>query len=131
MLGDVLVHVSSGALYGAVSVLSAQPFDTLKTHLQSNSGSSAVSIARRLHSEGGLQALYRGGLPVLLGGALFRAAQFGCFEAALSAMGGRQPAADRWRITQRITVDPRVVAAGLLGGVGRGLVETPFELNKA
>ena len=45
---------------------------------------SAVQTGRLIYSLEGIPGLYRGGMPLLLGGALIRSTQFGVYENVLS-----------------------------------------------
>jgi hypothetical protein len=112
---DVLISFGGGAVYGIASVVSAQPLDTIKTLLQAKTG---TKISLR---ELGLRGLYRGSLPLLIGGSSFRSAQFGVYEAALRVLPPRK---------DKLPFSYQVILAGLAGGVGRGLVESPFEFYK-
>lgn len=84
-----------------------------------------VSVATQLFQQEGIRGLFRGGLPMCFGGALFRSAQFGCNEIALNALGG--PSKQRYIFN---LIDPHVIMAGFVGGLGRGIVESPFEYVK-
>lgn len=124
----------AGFGYGAASVLVGQPLDTIKTRMQAMTNaagatpSSSLAVVRDIASKEGLRGFYRGGGVLLLGGSLFRSAQFGVYESVLGAMR------DRWGSTapeQRLfALDPQVVVAGFAGGIGRGLIEGPFEFIK-
>ena len=113
--------------YGATTVVVAQPLDTVKTRCQALSTASPLSVGREILVKEGVRGLYRGGWPLLVGGSLFRSAQFGFYENAMGQMkriNGAEP--------QRVfgVFCPNVVVAGFCGGVGRGLVEGPFEYVK-
>ena len=71
--------------------------------------------------------MYRGGLPLFLGGSLFRSAQFGFYENAMKLM--KSNGIQRFDIPGT-NLDYRIVLAGFAGGIGRGLVEGPFEYIK-
>mmetsp|Transcript_1107 Transcript_1107/g.2419 ORF Transcript_1107/g.2419 Transcript_1107/m.2419 type:complete len:259 (+) Transcript_1107:148-924(+) len=123
----------AGFAYGGTTVLIGQPLDTIKTLQQAAGGGrkSAVTIARELYaSGGGVPAFYRGGLPLLLGGGLMRSAQFGVYSSSLGAIRRFQGGATDPQNYLFGCVDPQVVAAGFGGGIGRGLVEGPFEMVK-
>ena len=66
---------------------------------------------------------------MLLGGALFRSAQFGFYENALGLLRGDDPHAPPPAKVLGV-FDPHVVLAGFAGGFGRGMVEGPFEYVK-
>lgn len=124
------ISFAAGAAFGATSVVTAQPFDTIKTRVQTGAGgtgNSTLGAATSLWRKEGVRGLYRGGGPMLLGGALFRSAQFGCYDVALTALGGPSP---KERRILAGALDPHVVLAGFVGGLGRGAVESPFEYAK-
>jgi solute carrier family 25 carnitine/acylcarnitine transporter 20/29 len=121
----------AGFAYGATTVVVGQPLDTIKTRMQASSGKSMTSwsVGREIFVKEGIVGLYRGGIPILIGGALIRSAQFGVYNNSLAWMRekyGQTRPEDRWFSV----FDPQVVAAGFLGGLGRGMVETPFEYLK-
>lgn len=86
-----------------------------------------VEVGISLFRSEGIRGLYRGGLPLLIGGGLMRSAQFGVYENILNRLhkltGGAISPADRLFGL----VDWQVVTAGFAGGIGRGVVESPFE----
>mgnify|MGYP006431538817 FL=1 len=86
-----------------------------------------LTIGRDLFRAEGIRGMYRGGLPLFLGGSLFRSAQFGFYENTMHFMkiNGIEE-----KIIPGTNLDYRVVLAGFAGGVGRGLVEGPFEYIK-
>jgi len=72
----------AGASYGLTTVMIGQPLDTIKTRMQglalsSKSQKSATRVLRELYGTEGIRGLYRGGIPLLVGGSLMRSAQFG------------------------------------------------------
>jgi len=121
------VSFTSGMAYGATTVFVAQPLDTIKTRCQALSTASTTAVAKDILAREGVRGLYRGGIPLLVGGSLFRSAQFGFYENAMKIMkrvNGENPS----RILGVFC--PNVIAAGFCGGIGRGLVEGPFEYIK-
>lgn len=119
----------AGFAYGLTTVLVGQPLDTIKTRMQALGYSSARQTGVEIFRSEGVRGLYRGGAPLIIGGGLMRSAQFGVNEAALSQLHAHftpTTPAQRWFSF----LDPQVVAAGFLGGVGRGLVEGPVEYIK-
>lgn len=140
---DSFISFIAGANYGFASVIVGQPFDTIKTRAQAMTRTtrdgpregSMISSTRSLWQKEGIRGLYRGGLPLFLGGSLFRSAQFGFYENTmrfLKANGafkncriGPYNSEKRERM-----LDVNVVIAGFAGGIGRGLVEGPFEYIK-
>lgn len=122
----------AGFAYGATTVFVGQPLETLKTLTQVSTSTSPnmLTTAKDLYAASGIRGFYRGGSPLLLGGGLMRSAQFGFYNSVLPLMdqkfGKRDPKTDYWLGC----VNPHVVAAGWAGGIGRGLVEGPFEMVK-
>ncbi len=107
--------------------------DTLKTLKQVPSASPAASsllqTVTNLYSTAGIRGFYRGGMPLLLGGGLMRSAQFGVYNSVVPSLEqkfGRNDPKKYWFGC----INPHVVLAGCAGGIGRGLVEGPFEMVK-
>lgn len=70
----------AGASYGLTTVVVGQPLDTVKTRMQGMNGSSpsqSFLVFRELYAKEGIKGLYRGGLPLMIGGSMMRSAQFG------------------------------------------------------
>jgi solute carrier family 25 (mitochondrial carnitine/acylcarnitine transporter), member 20/29 len=122
----------AGFVYGGTTVLVGQPMETIKTLTQVSTTSrpNMITTAKELYSSSGIRGFYRGGTPLLIGGGLMRSAQFGFYNSVLPFMdtkfGKRDPQTQYWLGC----VNPHVVAAGWAGGIGRGLVEGPFEMVK-
>jgi len=92
-----IITFLAGASYGMTAVFIGQPLDTIKTRMQglknvnananptaaaatatrSNSAQSAAHVFWELYSSEGIRGLYRGGLPLVIGGSVMRSAQFG------------------------------------------------------
>lgn len=119
----------AGFAYGTTTVIVGQPLDTIKTRMQALGQTSAAQTAKIVFAKDGLAGFYRGGLPILFGGGLIRSAQFGVYESVLAKqreMFGECKQEDRIGGI----FDPQVIAAGFAGGIGRGMVEGPFEYIK-
>jgi len=117
----------AGASYGFTTVIVGQPLDTIKTRMQglsSKYSNKMFQVASDLFQREGIRGLYRGGLPLFLGGSLMRSAQFGVSSEAKSFLS-RYPS---YKIAG--VLDYQVLLAGLAGGVGRGLVEIPTDFFK-
>ena len=126
---DTAITFASGAAYGVTTVAVGQPFDTIKTIQQSapaGERESIVTIGRHVYATSGLRGLWRGSMPLVLGGTFMRSAQFGCNDLARDAL--RDTSLPRFRIGG--LVDTHVLVAGMFGGVGRALVEGPTEYVK-
>lgn len=116
----------SGASYGLTTVIVGQPLDTVKTRMQGLSSSSASHILRDLYSKEGIRGLYRGGLPLMLGGSIMRSAQFGVSAKAREVL----EETDFPRYVAFNTLDSNVLLAGIAGGVGRATIEIPTDFLK-
>jgi len=133
------------------TVAVGQPFDTVKTIVQAEAkggaGPGTFEVARRVVAESGVfRGLWRGSLPLVLGGTRFaasvgatrapgartrdarfmRSAQFGCNDLARDAL--RESGVPRVKLGG--VVDSHVVLAGMCGGLGRAVVEGPTEYFK-
>lgn len=121
-----------GFAYGVVNVTTGQPFDVIKTTLQTNPHKKGViNVGIELFKAEGIRGLYRGGLSLVIGGGFIRSAQFGFNTIALDYIrksNDNLPLTKEQRLFQ--VIDYQKVGAGLVGGIGRGLVETPFEFIK-
>jgi solute carrier family 25 carnitine/acylcarnitine transporter 20/29 len=129
-LRGVAISFASGALFGLSSVTVGQPLDTIKTRMQAlprDSKASTWTATSTLFRTQGFRGLYRGGMPLFVGGAMFRSAQFGCYDMAM-----RQLETTFGKPQERVfgVFDLHVIAAGVFGGLGRGLIEAPFEFVK-
>ena len=125
---EALVPAVCGFVYGITSVLVGQPLETIKTQMQTLNQRSAFETAHSILKQDGIQGLYRGGIPLVLGGGLIRSAQFGVYDNVIELLHSNQTLK---RISdEKRVVDPSVLIAGVLGGVSRGLVEGPFEYIK-
>jgi hypothetical protein len=125
----------AGIAYGVTTVIVGQPLDTIKTRMQAMGGITnlnsinMIDTARDLVKREGIPGLYRGGSSLLVGGALIRSAQFGVYNFVFqNGEKYLRTNAENRRILKFI--DPLVVFAGFAGGMGRGLVEAPFEFIK-
>ena len=68
-----------GATFGITSVLVGHPFDTVKTRMQVLNIKSMVGAAKSIVRDSGARGLYSGMLPMLVGSAVFRSAQFSAY----------------------------------------------------
>jgi solute carrier family 25 carnitine/acylcarnitine transporter 20/29 len=88
---------------------------------------SMVNEFQSIFKHEGLRGLYRGSYSLLIGGGIMRSAQFGVYSSTIAFMsrhtGGPTRPADRLLGI----FDPQVIVGGFFGGIGRGVVEAPFE----
>ena len=89
-----------------------------------------LTISKELWASGGIPAFYRGGVPLLLGGGLMRSVQFGVYQTTLKQIRSLQGGQTEKSNLVVGCIDPQVVLAGVFGGIGRGMVEGPFEMVK-
>jgi solute carrier family 25 (mitochondrial carnitine/acylcarnitine transporter), member 20/29 len=147
IMTEYLITFAAGASYGLTTVLVGQPLDTIKVRMQglppsnnsssnaaksspSSSSSSAYRVATELFAREGVAGLYRGGLPLFLGGSLMRSAQFGVSGSTktwLEQVSGGKTAKSNLIFG---ILDWQVIVAGIAGGLARGLVEVPTDYFK-
>lgn len=132
-LSSAVIVFVSGFAYGCTSVIVGQPFDTVKTKIQTSTTTQTMSsVASKLFREEGIRGLYRGSLPLVIGGAVIRSSQFGVNDIALTALRHRLSSGKPIPKAERIlgVFDYQVIVAGYIAGIARGLVEGPFEFFK-
>ena len=127
-MAEQLITFAAGASHGLTSVIVGQPLDTIKTRMQGMpaQSNSSFKVCSELFAKEGVRGLYRGGLPIFIGGSLMRSAQFGVSGAVKDMM--KQKKMPEYKIMGLF--DYQVIIAGVAGGVGRGLVEIPADFLK-
>jgi len=126
---DNLITFCCGGVYGLVCTAVGQPFDTIKTRMQAKPGVEkfgSLSVGTKLFQSEGLGGLYRGTTPMLLSGGFQRASQFFFYESTHRFIVDNMPPAERFLGL----FDYQVLLAGLMGGAGRTIVESPAEYIK-
>lgn len=124
-----IITFISGASFGLTTVVLGQPLDTVKTRMQGLQGTSenasAIKVLRDLYSSEGLKGLYRGGLPLLIGGSFMRSAQFGVSAEAKDTL-------EKYKIPKYnlFGVDSNILLSGIAGGLGRAMIEIPTDFLK-
>jgi solute carrier family 25 carnitine/acylcarnitine transporter 20/29 len=129
-MAEFWVTFAAGASYGLTTVVVGQPLDTIKVRMQglpSASQQNSVAVASDLFRREGVRGLYRGGLPLFLGGSLMRSAQFGV-SGRVKHWLEDQPNLPDYKIFGLL--DWQVIVAGIAGGFGRGIVEVPTDFFK-
>lgn len=136
---EAIFGLITGMQFGITIVIIGQPFDTVKTKMQAQEEYKSKSFLQSINSiykQEGLRGFYRGGTSIVLGSSLFRSAQLSIFEAIHSRFD-RNNLTDKnyekyftYEIPYTKGLEVRTVVAGLACGVGRALVECPFEFVK-
>jgi solute carrier family 25 carnitine/acylcarnitine transporter 20/29 len=129
-MAEHVVTFAAGASYGLTTVLVGQPLDTIKTRMQgmpAMANQNSLRVASELFVNEGIKGLYRGGLPLFVGGSLMRSAQFGV-SGRVKHWLEDHPDVGHYRIFGLF--DWQVIFAGAAGGLGRGIVEIPTDFLK-
>lgn len=133
-MAEYLVTFAAGASYGLTTVIVGQPLDTIKVRMQGipslSSKVPSYQVASNVLAKEGIRGLYRGGLPLFIGGSFMRSAQFGVSGATKSFLEEQYTTTSQ---SQRICgglFDWQVIVAGMAGGISRGIVEIPTDFFK-
>lgn len=129
-LKEGAISLGVGVCYGATVVITAHPFDTIKTKMQvdpayNNRGMFNSSL-KLLRTEGVI-GFYRGFFPPLVGSGMYRSIQFSAFEATYTFLDNNF---GKSTIPFTNGVENRVVIGGIMAGSVRSLIETPLEYAK-
>ena len=136
---EAIFGLITGMQFGITIVIVGQPFDTVKTKMQAQEEYKSKSFLQSINSiykQEGLKGFYRGGTSIVLGSSLFRSAQLSIFEAIHSRFDRNNLKNKNYEkyftyeIPYTMGLEVRTVVAGLACGVGRALVECPFEFVK-
>jgi solute carrier family 25 carnitine/acylcarnitine transporter 20/29 len=125
--------LACGLVYGVTSPLVGHPFDTIKTKMQAQEAymhtrSSMFQTFRTVIRNEGFLSLYKGLLPPLFGSSIFRAVQFGVYNAAYTELDDYP--IFKSQIPYTGGLETRVVVAGMLSASVRSVIECPLELIK-
>lgn len=121
----------AGFVYGLASTMVGQPFDTIKTRMQAMEQIKSKGVyetGKEIFIKEGIRGLYRGGLPMILGGGALRSAQFGVNNSVLELIKRNNLVDSDYKHFGFLRLN--VVLAGFCGGLARGFVETPIEFMK-
>jgi solute carrier family 25 (mitochondrial carnitine/acylcarnitine transporter), member 20/29 len=126
---EFAITFAAGASYGMTTVIVGQPLDTIKTRMQAMPSAKKMSMLRvgsDLFAKEGMKGLYRGGIPLVVGGSLMRSAQFGVSGKVSDLLKrSRLPEYKLFGI-----FNYQVILAGVAGGLGRGIIEAPTDFLK-
>lgn len=129
-MAEFLVTFTAGASYGLTTVIVGQPLDTIKVRMQgmpSAAQQTSWNVGTELFRREGIRGLYRGGLPLFVGGSLMRSAQFGV-SGRVKHWLEEHPDVPHYKFFGLF--DWQVIFAGIAGGLGRGIVEIPTDFLK-
>ncbi|RZC81308.1 hypothetical protein C5167_043872 [Papaver somniferum] len=92
---NVLVKIASGAFSGAIATALTNPTEVLKVRLQMNhdSGRGAITEMRKIVSEEGLRALWKGVGPAMARAAALTSSQLATYDEAKQVMSTEGPRA--------------------------------------
>ncbi|KAJ8276158.1 hypothetical protein COCON_G00079100 [Conger conger] len=124
---DALINLTAGAAGGVACVLSGQPFDTVKTKLQTFPSlySGFVDCSLKTYRQDGVWGLYQGTMPALLANMAENAVLFACYGTC------QQLTARTFGLESTSELsDLQNAAAGSLASVFSSLVLCPTELVK-
>jgi solute carrier family 25 (mitochondrial carnitine/acylcarnitine transporter), member 20/29 len=130
-MAEYCVTFAAGASYGLTTVLVGQPLDTIKTRMQgmpSNAHHNSFTVGWELFRREGMKGLYRGGVPLFVGGSFMRSAQFGASGIVKHWLDTKDDVLPTFKFFG--VLDWQVVAAGIAGGLARGIVEIPTDFLK-
>jgi|TARA_B110000211_G_C14017243_1_gene525928 solute carrier family 25 carnitine/acylcarnitine transporter 20/29 len=119
----------AGASYGLTTVMTGQPLDTVKTRMQgmpNSANQSMLQVGRNVFMREGIRGLYRGGLPLVIGGSMMRSAQFGVSGKVSDVLNTSN--LPEYKLCGIFNY--KIILAGIAGGLGRGLVEAPTDFLK-
>lgn len=124
-----LVGLAAGSLFGATSVAIGQPFDTIKTKMQTQTGyqnKTMLQTVRATLGSQGLLGFYRGSPFPFFGSTFYRSAQFGAYESIYSYLESNYGKSNRLFKEYRL----HALLGGLGGATARAVLETPLEYAK-
>ena len=126
---EAIFGLICGTTFGVTSVLVGHPFDTVKTRMQVLNVRSASTALKHILKDSGIRGLHSGMVPMLLGSAVFRSAQFSAYSFGFaksqeldSSFGEAIPNTGGFR--------PAGFVGCLFAGTTRALIECPLEVVK-
>ncbi|CAE7223879.1 mcfL [Symbiodinium microadriaticum] len=146
---ELLWAAAGGIVYGATATLLGQPLDTIKTKMQTDPLTGRASgrpgtlqvvrqILQTAHERTAgelthsrpvrkVAGFYRGSLPVLCGSVIFRSVPFTVYSGVYASL---EPASFFRTLDPFLGVEGRIWLSGAVAGLGRAVVENPFEVLK-
>ena len=121
----------TGTLYGVTNAVVGHPLDTIKTKMQvvkEYSGKNVIQTFIILFKKEGIRGFFRGVIPPICGGSIFRSAQFGVYEAVYSKFDKNPFLTSKIPFT--FGLEYRILLGGIASGTARSLIECPFEYSK-
>jgi len=127
------VSLFAGIIAGVGGVAAGQPFDVIKTRLQTANYSNGLSCAIQTVKEEGIFALYKGMFPPMVGTCLVNAVLFFSYDFALQQQVQRRIAKKGGDVSVIEAAKPtmfEVCVAAWIAGFVQCFVSTPFEALK-
>jgi solute carrier family 25 carnitine/acylcarnitine transporter 20/29 len=136
---EAIFGLVTGIQYGITIVVVGQPFDTVKTKMQAQEeykNKTLTQSMKEIFKKEGIKGFYRGGTSIVIGSSLYRSTQLSVFEAVHSRFDKKNLKNKNYEkfftyvIPHTMGLEMRTVAAGFACGIGRAVVECPFEFIK-
>lgn len=126
-----LAALITGALYGVTNAVVGHPLDTIKTKMQVQSIYKEMTMfqsCKFLYCTEGVIGFFRGVIPPILGGSVYRSLQFAAFEAVYTKLGNYNLFTTP--IPNTAGLEPRILVGAFASGTIRTIIECPFEYSK-
>lgn len=123
-----LTGLMAGSMFGATSVAIGQPFDTIKTKMQTQTGYESKTMSQTIRTvikTQGIRGFYRGSPFPFFGSTVYRSAQFGAYEAVYSYLDNHY---DNYTLINKYRL--HALVGGLGAATARAIIETPLEYAK-
>lgn len=126
-----IASLISGVSYGITNVMTGSPMDVVKTKMQvfdHYKHHNAFQTACIVYQKYGIKGFFKGVTGPLMGSSVFRAVQFGAFEAFYTKVKD-----DKFftsKIPYTFGLEYRIIVGGIISGSCRSVIESPFEYTK-